>query len=100
MGSFDSTQISELVGCSLLYKINDIIELSCHELYRDDGLIMIDNCTLRKDIIRKKLHWLVNKFKLDIQANLNITDYLDVTFNLYNRMVSLFRKKTINIHVT
>ena len=37
---------------------------------------------------------LFNKFgfKLDIQANLKITDYLDVTFNLYNGMVSSFRK--------
>ena len=29
---------------------------------------------------------------LDIQANLKITDYLDVKFNLYDETVSPFRK--------
>ena len=50
---------------------------------------------LRKDdIIRKKLHRLFNKFgfKLDIQTHFKITDYLDVTFNLYNGTVTEFRK--------
>ena len=49
--------ISELVGCLLLYKLNDIIDPSNHGLYRDDRLIIIDNCTPRKvDTIRKKLY--------------------------------------------
>ena len=81
MGSYDLDKISELV---VVYKLNDIIDPSCHRLYWDDKLIIIDNCTPRKgDIIWKKLHLLFNKlgFKLDIQANLKITDYLDVTFN-------------------
>ena len=59
-------------------------------------------CTPRKrDIIRKKLQWLFNKFgfKLDIQSNLKITDYLDITLNLYNSTVS-YVGKTTNIHVT
>ena len=34
-------EISELVGCFLLYKLNDIIDPGCHGLYRDEGLIMI-----------------------------------------------------------
>ena len=58
-------------------------------------LIIIDNCTPRKgDIIWKKLHCLFNKFglKLDIQANLKITEYLDVMFDLYDVTVSPFRK--------
>ena len=96
MGSFDSAKISELVGCLLLYKLNDIIDPCCHGVYRDDGLIIIDNCISRKgDIIRKKLHGLFNKFgfKLDIQANLKMTDDFDVTFNLYDVTVSPFRKK-------
>ena len=45
-------------------------------------------------IIREKIHWLFNKlgFNLDIQTNLKVTDYLDVTLNLYNTTVSPFRK--------
>ena len=102
MGSYDSVMISELVGCLLLYKLNDIIDPGCHGLYRDDELIIIDNCTPRKgDIIGKKLHWLFNKFefKLNIQANLKISDYLEVTLNLYDGTASPYRK-TINIHAT
>ena len=62
----------------------NLIDPGYDGLYRGDGLIIIDNCTPRKgDIIRKKLHGLFNKFgfKLDIQAKLKITDYLDVKFN-------------------
>ena len=32
------------------------------------------------------------RFKLDIQANLKITNYLNVTFNLYDGTESSFRK--------
>ena len=40
------------------------------------------------------LHWLFNKFgfKLNILTNYRITDYLDITLNLYNGTVSPFRK--------
>ena len=50
-------------------------------------------------MIRKKLNGLFNKFgfKLDIQANLKITDNFDITFNLYDETVSLFRKKECKI---
>ena len=51
-------------------------------------------------MIRKELDWLFNKFrfKFDIQTNLKITDYLDVTLNLYNGTKSPFRKNNyINV---
>ena len=86
-----------------IQKLNDIINPDRQGLYYGDGLIIIDNCTPRKgDIIRKKLHWLFDKFefKLDIQANLKIIDYLDVTFNLYDETLCPFRKKTNIIHAT
>ena len=86
MGSFDGEEISELIGCLLLHSLNNIIDPSNHGLYRDDWLIIVDNCTPRKrDVIRKKnknkLRWLFNKFgfKLDIQTNLKITEFLDIT---------------------
>ena len=102
LDSYDSAEMLELVVCLLLNKLNDIIDPGCHGVYRDDGLIIIDNCTPRKgDIIRKKRHWIFNKFgfKLDIQANLKITDYLDVTFNLYDGTVSPFIKKKRSIRM-
>ena len=36
MDSYDSAEISELLGCLLLYKLNDIIDPDCHGFYRDD----------------------------------------------------------------
>ena len=90
------------IGCLLLHSLNNIIDPSKHGLYYDDGLIIVDNCTPRKcDVISKKLHWLFNKFgfKLDIQTNLKITKFLDITFNLYNNTKSPFRKR-INNRIT
>ena len=99
MGAFNGTEICELVGCLLLYNINNIVDPYSHGLYRNDGLIILDKSTLRKcDTIRKKLHRLFNEFgfKLEIQVNLKITDYLDITLNLYNGTVSTFRKQNQN----
>ena len=67
-----------------------------HGLYRDDGLIIVDKSTPRKcDGIRKKLYKLFDDFgfRLDVTTDLKITDYLDITLNLYSGTVSPFRKK-------
>ena len=56
----------------------------------------MDKSTPKKcDGIRKRLHRLLGEFgfKLDIQTELKIADYLDVTLNLYNGTVSPFRKR-------
>ena len=82
--------------------INKIVDPVSHRLYHIDGLVIVDNifsvcfCTPRKcDGIIKRLHRLFGEFgyKVDIQTDLKIADYLDVTINLYNRTVSPFRKK-------
>ena len=54
------------------------------DFYRNDGLIIIDNCIPRKGDNRKKIHALfyIFGFKLDIDG------------------VPLPKKKTINIHAT
>ena len=62
----------------------------------DDGLIIVDKSTPKKcDGIRKRLHRLFGEFgfKLVTQTDLKISDYLDVTLNLYNGTVSPFRKR-------
>ena len=56
----------------------------------------MDKSTPKKcDGIRKRLHRLFGEFgfRLDIQIDLKISDYLDVTLNLYNGTVSPFRKR-------
>ena len=45
--------------------LNDIIDPGCYGLFRDGGLIIIDNCTLRKvDIIRKKTTWIFSQIRI------------------------------------
>ena len=81
MGSFDETEVG---GLPTLYNINTIKDPGYHSLYGDDHLIIIDNSTQRnRDIMHKKLHWLLNKFsfRLEIQTNLKIVNFLDITLN-------------------
>ena len=96
IGAYDGAEICELVGCVLLYNINKIMDPNNHGLYRDDGLIIVDKSTPRKcDGIRKKLYKLFDDFgfRLDVTTDLKITDYLDITLNLYSGTVSPFRKR-------
>ena len=69
---------------------------SSHGLYHNDGLIIVDKSTPKKcDCIRKSLYKLFDEFgfRLDIKTDLKVTDYLDVTLNLYSGTVSPFRKR-------
>ena len=57
MGSYDGTEICELVGLYLLNILSTVIGRSSVGLYRDDGLAAINNVNgpkldrIRKDII-------------------------------------------------
>lgn len=39
-GSFDRTEVAELIGIFILNKINKIVHIDDHGLYRDNGLIV------------------------------------------------------------
>ena len=96
IGAYDGAEICELVGCVLLYSINKIMDPSSHGFYHNDGLIIVDKSTPKKcDGIRKRLYKLFDEFgfRLDVRTDLKITDYLDVTLNLYSGTVSPFRKR-------
>ena len=96
IGAYDGAGICELVGCVLLFSINKIVDPSSHGLYHNDSLISVDKSTPKKcDGIRKRLHRRFSElgFRLDMQTDLKISDYLDVTLNLYNGTVSPFRKR-------
>ena len=69
---------------------------SSHGLYHDDRLIIMDKSTPKTcDGIRKRLYKLFEEFgfRLDVTTDLTITDFLDVTLNLYSGTVSPFRKR-------
>ena len=96
IGAYDGEEICEFVGCVLLYSIHKIMDPSSHGLYHDNGLIIVDKSTPKKcDGIRKRWYKLFEEFgfRLDVTTDLKITDYLDVTFDLYSGTVFPFRKR-------
>ena len=87
MGSYDGTEIWELVGIYLLFPLANIIDKNNSGLYHNDGLTLLCN------VNRQNLDWVWKnvktifkeaEFKIEIKTNLNIDAFLDVTFNLTN----------------
>ena len=95
MGSFDGTEICEIVGTYLLENLSPLLEKENFGLYRDDGLATVNSSIgLVLDRIKKDI---ISIFKneglsITIEANLIKTDLLDVTFNLLTGKHFPFRK--------
>ena len=86
MGSFDGVEVCELVG---LYALNKLREKFGNniELYRDDGLSLIEGTSLRlANKARKDLCSAFQEFGLKITAEVKYrtVNFLDITFNLAN----------------
>ena len=95
MGSYDGAEVCELVGLLLLNELSHILGKDNVGLYRDDGLAVLDRASgpqmdrMRKDIIALfQRHGL----SITIDVNLNIVDFLDVTFNLGKNRYYPYRK--------
>jgi hypothetical protein len=87
MRSFDGTEICELVGLFILNHLGKRFGKENIGLYRDDGLAIIKSKSARLlDKTRKELHKIFEQFDLKITAeiNLNVVNFLDVTFGLNN----------------
>ena len=82
MGSYDGAETRELVGRFLLSQLQDPnINVG---IYRDDGLA-ITNATLRDtENIKEEICRIFNNngLRITIEANKQIINFLDVTFNL------------------
>ena len=104
MGSFDGAEICELVELYLLHRLTSVLEVNSVDLYRDDGLAAVRTTSGRKlDKLRKDITELFKKegLSITIDANLLVTDFLDVTFDLPNNKFYPFRKpdnKPMYIH--
>ena len=105
MGSNDGAEICELVGIYLLHEISKKYPRENIGLYRDDGLSILRKITGRQaDIFRKETTQIMktNGLKIDIQCNLKVVDYLDITFNLNDGTHKPYNKpnnKPLYIHV-
>ena len=85
MGSFDGTEICELVGIHILSSLSNELDKQSIGLYRDDGLVLLRNTSKQTtDRIRKDIIEIFKNadFKIEIKTNLHIVDFLGKTFNL------------------
>ena len=104
MGSFDGTEVCELVGLYLLNKIKPLLGSNNVGLYRDDGLAIVHEANgstvdrLRKNIIRISL-FKDEGLSITIDTNLIETDFLDVSFNLNTRNTFLLRNRPIHLYI-
>ena len=95
MGSFDGAEVCELVGIYILCFLAKLINKKDCGLYRDDGLLILRNVNgqqidrMRKNIIKtfKDIG-----FAIDVETNLKIVDFLDITFNLNNGTYRPYKK--------
>merc|ERR1719354_958693 len=95
MGSFHGAEICELVGLYILdiLKKEKIFSDGNFGLYRDDGLAVVD--ILPGPDMERKVKQLRKVFKnigldVTIEANLFVTDFLDVTLDLQNESHKLY----------
>ena len=89
MGAYEGARICEL-WAACYYTASTLIPATMAFIQL---LLLADNCTPRKaNVIRKKLHWLFNKFefKLDIQTDLLVGWVL-----WYIHLFRLFNAKSI-----
>ena len=95
MGSYDRAEVCELVG---LYILDILTKKFVHNkigLYRDDGLgcfqILSDP---EPEKVKKKLYKIFKQSGLSstVECNLQITDFLDVTFDLRTDKYYPYRK--------
>ena len=95
MGSFDGTEVCELIGLFLLNNLSEKYGKDNVGLYRDDGLVLLRNESgpqserTRKDITQEFKKQGLN---ISISTNLKICNFLDVTLNLTDGTYYPYRK--------
>ena len=97
MGSYNGAEICELAAIYILSRLLTIINKNDCGLYRDDGLLVLHDVNGQQiDRVRKTV---VQLFKdigvfIRIETNLNITNFLDITFSLNNSTFKPYKKPT------
>ena len=95
MGSYDGAEVCELVGLYLLSKLQALLGPKSVGLYRDDGLAYVRSLSGRRlDKLRKDITAMFKAENLSItmEISIQITDFLDATFNLITGKYAPFRK--------
>ena len=87
MGSQGGAEACEMIGTLVISIIANVLPKGNSGLYTDDGLIMQRNENEQvTNRIGKKVIKIFKEigFKMEINTNLKIVDFLDITFNLSN----------------
>ena len=95
MGSYDGAELCELAGLYILNILSNEFGKEKIGLYRDDGLSCFENMSgPETEKIKKKICEIFQScdLKITIEANLQVTDFLDVTFDLRNGKYYPYRK--------
>ena len=102
MGSYDRAEICELIGIYILSRMSTIIDKSNCGLYRDDGLLVLLNVNGQQiDRVRKKSTQIFKDFGflIDIETNLKIVKFVDITFNLNNGTFNPIKNQMIYYYI-
>ena len=97
MGSYDGAETCELVGSFLLSQLQDLnINVG---LYRDDGLAITNATPRDTENIKKEICRIFNNngLRITIEANKQIINFLDVTFNLNRSTYQSFTKPNTSL---
>ena len=95
VGSYNSTELCEFIDIYLLSQLCTIISKNDFRLYRDRGLMMQKYINGQEtDQLRKKIMKTFKEtgFKIDIETNLKVVNFLDMTFNLMNDSCKPYKK--------
>ena len=95
MGAYDGAEICELIGLYLLSIISNSYNKDDIGLYRDDGLSVFQNISgPQADRIKKHFHAIFKKngLCLEIECNLKIVNYLEVSLDLNTGTFKPYRK--------
>ena len=85
MGAYDRAEVCQLVGTYMLNVLSKKYNKNDFGLYRDDRLAVLKNKSgPQSEQVKKNIQKIFMKHGLDIiiQCNMEVVNYLDVTFNL------------------
>ena len=100
IGSNDRAEICELTGIYILSQLSNLLPQEDIGLYQDDGPMLLQNTNGQlTDKIRKNVIKLFKEIglKIEIETNLKIVNFLDVTFNLTNSTYRSYKNPNDNL---
>ena len=99
MGSYDSSECSDLIGLFILSKLSNIIGSGNGGLYKDDGLLAIQGSGPEIEKIKKSIVALFKGMDMSIEIGNTCvrTDYLDIIIDLENDTYEPFTKENSTI---